>query len=190
MRNARIIRRTALAVLGTLVVVTAAACGPTPAPGSTTTTPGTSTTAVTSTTAPGSTTIPSGDVVLSENPVAGVPSGGSKAITVSWNNQTPKKVVYVDICRKPSNAPGFQPGEDCAPLSSQTPNGTASGSGSIRLDIFRGREPSGDLPWGCFAPGDTAPVGVEKNTTCYVRVTNDTLFNNDQARQAAFTLAG
>ena len=181
--------RTALVALGLVVVAVLAACGSTPATGTTTSTPG-STTSSPSTTGSPSSTVPGGDVVLSENPVTGVALGGSKAITVSWNNQTPRKVVYVDICRKPSNAPNFQPGEDCAPLSSQTPNGTASGSGSISVSIFRGREPSGDLPWGCFAAGDNAPTGVEKNTTCYVRVTNDNLFNNDQARQTAYTLAG
>ncbi|MFZ4669771.1 MAG: hypothetical protein ACOYML_10755 [Microthrixaceae bacterium] len=191
MRNGRTSRRIALGSLLSVVVVATVACGPTNGNGSpSTTTPTSSTTVVTSTTTPGPTTIPSGDVVLSENPVAGVPSGGTKSITVSWNNQKPRTLIFVDICRRPTTDVGFEPGEDCAPLSSQNPNGTASGSGSYPVEIFRGPEPSTDLPWGCFAAGDTAPAGVEKNTTCYVRVTNNTLFNNDQARETAFTLAG
>jgi hypothetical protein len=84
--------------------------------------------------------------------------------------------------------PTFQPGQDCAPLSSQTANGNATGAGTISVDIFRGAEPSGDLTWGCFAAGDTAPAGITKSTTCYVRVTNDSLFNTNAAVDAPFTI--
>ncbi|MFZ4518175.1 MAG: hypothetical protein ACOYOP_07295 [Microthrixaceae bacterium] len=134
------------------------------------------------------TLFPTGDVVLSENPVTGVALNGTKAVSVFWNNQAANKLIYVDICNKPTSTPGFEPGQDCAPLSSLTPNGSTNGSGTISVDIFRGAEPSGDLPWGCFKSSDTAPGGVTKLTTCYVRITNDTLFNNSAAKEIAFTL--
>ena len=54
--------------------------------------------------------------------------------------------------------------------------------------MFRGPDPSGDQPWGCFAADDVAPPGIEKFTTCYVRVTNNTLFNNTQAFDIPFTI--
>jgi len=135
------------------------------------------------------TLVPTGSAVLAENPVAGVPVNGEKAVRFYWNGQTPNQLMYVDICRKLSSDPTFQPGVDCAPLSSLNPNATSSGNGSTDVAIFRGAEPSGDLDWGCFAASDTAPAGIQKNTTCYVRVTNNNLFNSTSAREAAFTLS-
>lgn len=146
--------------------------------------------------ATGSTTIsvnqpaPIGDVVLSSNPVAVPALDASAPVKVWWNNQAAGQLIYVDICRKPSTDPTFQPGLDCAPLSSQTPNGTASGSGVATVDVFRGVEPSGDLPWGCFAASDPAIPGIEMHTTCYVRVTNQSLFNTTAAKDVAFTITG
>jgi len=145
-------------------------------------------TTVPSTTVP-STTVPStGPAVLAENPIVGVPLGGSKTVRFFWRGQTPGKLIFVDICARRSSESGFNPGADCAPLSSLNPNGTPTGSGSVDVGIFRGREPSGDLNWGCFAPSDTAPAGIVKRTTCYVRVTNNSLFNAASVQEVAFTL--
>ena len=174
--------RSAALVAAALVVSAAVACVPPPAPPSVppTTTP--------STTVPPTTVPPTGPAVLAENPVRGVPLGGTKSVRFTWNGQTPNRLVYVDICARSTTEPGFEPGTDCAPLSSLNPTATASGSGSVDVEIFRGREPSGDLDWGCFAAGDTAPAGVRKLTTCFVRVTNDWLYNSASAREVAFTL--
>ncbi|MFZ4518085.1 MAG: hypothetical protein ACOYOP_06835 [Microthrixaceae bacterium] len=128
-----------------------------------------------------------GTASLSQNPVPFAPGQTIQPVTVTWSGQAPNKLVYVDICKKLSTAPGFEPGQDCAPLSSLTPNGTPTGAGSISVDIFRGPDP-GEQPWGCFAANDTAPAGIEKFTTCYVRVTNDSLFNNSAATDVAFTI--
>jgi len=196
-RNA-VIAAVLAAVLAT--VVTACVMPPPPAPTTTTTTTtSTSTTTTTSTSTTTTTTVPScptyptpapvspippGAVVLAENPVTGVALGCEKPVVVTWTGQAPGQLIYVDICRKPTADPTFQPGEDCAPLSSFNPNGTPTGSGSAVVSIFRGPEPSTDLPWGCFRATDVAPAGVQRNTTCYVRVTNNSLFNNAEAREA------
>jgi hypothetical protein len=127
-------------------------------------------------------------VTVAPNPVAFAPGQTSATATVNWSGQTPNQLIYVDICRKLTSDPTFQPGLDCAPLSSINPNSTPTGAGSTQLEIFRGPDPSGDLDWGCFAPGDTAPAGIQKNTTCYVRVTNTSLFNNTAAVDAPFTI--
>jgi hypothetical protein len=191
-------RTAVFAVLATVVVVAASCVMPPPPPVTTsTTTSTTTTTTTTTTTIPCPTfplpslpsTVPPGDAVLAENPVTGVTAGCEKPVVFTWSGQTPGKLMYVDICRKVTSDPSFNPGQDCAPLSSLNPNATATGSGSTVVQIFRGREPSGDLDWGCFAATDVAPAGVEKNTTCYVRVTNNSLFNNAEAREAAFTLS-
>jgi len=188
-----------LAAVAAGVAALTLACVPPPTPGPTTSTSTTST----STTSTSTTTVPcptfptppagpgtpSGAAELGEQPVTGVRPGCEKPVRFSWSGQTPGQLIYVDICREPSSSPTFQPGEDCAPLSSQNPTATSTGSGSTVVSIFRGREPSGDLDWGCFAAADTPPPGVQKVTTCYVRVTNNNLFNSAAARDAAFTLA-
>ena len=202
-------RTALLAVLTLAVAGVAVACVmPPPAPTTTTSSTTTSTTSTSSTTTSTTSTtttttvpcptfpvptlpstVPAGDAVLAENPVTGVTPGCEKPVVFSWSGQTPGKLMYIDICRKVTSDPSFNPGQDCAPLSSLNPNATATGSGSAVVPIFRGREPSGDLDWGCYAASDVAPAGIEKNTTCYVRVTNNSLFNNAEAREAAFTLS-
>ena len=128
-----------------------------------------------------------GGVSLGANPVA-VPTGGTAGVRVDWTGQEPRTLMFVTVCRKPTTDPTFQVGIDCSPLSEVNPNGTADGSGSIELQVFRGPTPDGDSGWGCFAEGDEAPPGIQVNTTCYVRVTNDVVLNQEDARDAPFTL--
>ncbi len=117
-----------------------------------------------------------------------VTKDGTAKVQVAWTGQAPRTLMFVSVCRKPANDPTFQAGSDCAPLSELTPNGTPDGSGSVDLEVFRGPVPGGDLPWGCFAEADVAAPGIQKNTTCYVRVTNDVVTNDDAAEDAPFTL--
>lgn len=173
--------------------------------GSTTTVPGGSTTTVpggpTTTSAPGTsvptttttvptttTTWPTADVTVSPSVASVATNPGYGFVKVYWNNQRPNQLVYVDICARPSSSPGFSTGLDCAPLSELNVNGTPTGKGVADLLVFRGPETSGDLNWGCFAPGDTAPAGILKLTTCYVRVTTGQLANNADAKEAPFTI--
>jgi len=172
--------------------------------GSTTSVPGSSTTspggATTTTTAPAtsvptttvapspSTTWPAADVSVQPSVASVATNPGYGFVKVYWSNQTPNQLVYVDICARPSTSPGFSTGLDCAPLSELNVNGTANGRGMVDLTVFRGPEPSGDLKWGCFAPGDAAPAGILKLTTCYVRVTTGSLSNNASAKDAPFTI--
>ncbi len=129
----------------------------------------------------------SGEVEIATNPVP-VPADGRATVQVRWTGQEPRKLMFVSICRTPSSSPGFEAGIECSPLSELNPNGTPDGSGTVDLEFFRGRTPDGDADWGCFAPGDRAPEGVEALTTCYVRVTNDVVTNNEDARDVPFTL--
>lgn len=171
--------------------------------GSTTSVPGSSTTSpsgATTTTAPAtsvptttvapspSTTWPAADVSVQPSVASVATNPGYGFVKVYWSNQTPNQLVYVDICARPSTSPGFSTGLDCAPLSELNVNGTANGRGMVDLTVFRGPEPSGDLKWGCFAPGDAAPAGILKLTTCYVRVTTGSLSNNASAKDAPFTI--
>ncbi len=134
------------------------------------------------------TTWPAADVSIQPSVVSVVTNPGFGFVKVYWNNQTANQLVYVDVCARPTSSPGFSTGLDCAPLSEVNVNGTADGRGVVDLAVFRGPEPSGDLKWGCFAPGDVAPAGILKLTTCYVRVTTGSLANSAGAREAPFTL--
>ena len=152
--------------------------------GSSTTVAPTTTTTVPTTT----TTWPTADVMVSPAVASVATNPGYGFVKVYWNNQRPNQLVFIDICSAPSSTPGFTPGLNCAPLSELNINGTPSGKGVADLLVFRGAEPSGDLRWGCFAPGDTAPAGILKLTTCYVRVTTGSLANNADAKEAPFTI--
>lgn len=129
-----------------------------------------------------------GTVTVNPNPVSFTTSQTDATVTVNWTGQQASQLVYVDICRKSITDATFRPDLDCSALSELNPNGTANGSGTAQLTVFRGENPDGDTGWGCFAPGDTAPAGVTKLTTCYVRVTSGSLTNKDFAAESAFTL--
>lgn len=205
--------------LAALTGIGVAACAPMPEnPGGTTTTtttvdPGTSTTttaAPTTTTSTTSTTTTSTTssttttstttTTLPPLPTINVPSASPTAVsipgnpgvanvTVNWTGQPANKLIFVDVCVKSNADATFNAALDCAPLSELNINGTASGSGSATLELFRGVEASGDLNWGCFKASDTAPAGVVKATTCYVRVTNTVLSNKNDAIEAPFTIS-
>jgi hypothetical protein len=159
----------------------------------TTTTEAPTTTTTSTTTSTTTTTIPQVPsinvpgtpiaVTVAENP-------GVANVTVNWTGQTPNRLMFVSLCVKSNSDATFTSALDCAPLSELNPNGTASGNGSVTFEVFRGAEPSGDLNWGCFAAGDTAPAGILKATTCYVRVTNTSVGNKDAAVETAFTING
>ncbi|MFM7068278.1 MAG: hypothetical protein ACKOYM_02355, partial [Actinomycetes bacterium] len=132
---------------------------------------------------------PTGPIAVRPNPVVISSLPGTAPITVYWNGQAPNRLIFVDICRRSSTDGAFVLALDCAPYAEVVVTGTTTGSGSTTLDAFRGPEASGDLPWGCFAPGDAAPPRVEKVTTCFVRVTSDVALNAADAVEQAFTIA-
>ena len=128
-----------------------------------------------------------GTVTVTPNPIPMTPDQKSATVTVKWTGQKPNTLMFVVVCGKSINDPTFNVALDCATLTLLTPNGTPTGANQLQLDVFRGAETSGDNPWGCFAPGDTAPAGITKYTTCYVRVTNNVISNKDDAAEAPFT---
>lgn len=125
-------------------------------------------------------------VTVSPNPVPVTANQAVASVTVNWTGLAPNKLVFVDICKKTISDASFNVSDDCGQFSGLTPNGTASGSGTVQLPVFRGQDPAGEA-WGCYAPGDTAPAGVTKYTTCYVRVTDDVVLNTDSDSQTALT---
>ena len=130
-----------------------------------------------------------GSLTLSQTTVA-VASGSYTPLRVSWTGQPAGKPIFLIICVKPSADPTFTVGADCSSLSEVTANGSADGSGSAEIPVFRGAEPSGDNAWGCFADGDAVPSGILRAPTCYVRLTNDVVLNNDDAVEVGFTVTG
>lgn len=119
-----------------------------------------------------------------------VAPGSFVEVRVDWSGQPARTLMFVSVCNLPSSTPGFNAGSNCSPLTGVTPNGTPDGSGSALVPVFRGPDPGGDLPWGCFAPGDAAPPGVQRFETCYVRVTNTVILNDLDAVDLPFTLTG
>ena len=128
-----------------------------------------------------------GTVSVTPNPVPFTTNQTDATVSVSWTGQQASQLLYIDVCKKSITDATFNVALDCSALSELNPNGTASGNGTTDLGVFRGQNPDGDA-WGCFAAGDTAPAGVTKYTTCYVRVTSGSVFNKDYAAEKAFTL--
>jgi hypothetical protein len=130
-----------------------------------------------------------GSVTVNPNPVSFTTTQTEATATVNWTGQKPNKLMFISICKKSVSDPTFTAALDCSALSELNPNGTPSGAGTAQLTVFRGENPDGDSGWGCFAQGDTAPQGVTTFTTCFVRVTNDSINNKDDATETAFTLS-
>ena len=127
-------------------------------------------------------------VTVTPNPVTVTPNQTTANVTASWTGLTANTLGFVDICKKSITDPTFDVSADCGAYSQINPNGNPSGSNSAVLEVFRGQDPAGEA-WGCFAAGDTAPAGVTKYTTCYVRVTDNNMFNNDLDSETAFTFS-
>jgi len=123
---------------------------------------------------------------VTPNPVTVAPDQTTANVTVNWTGATTRTLMFLDVCKKSITDASFDFALDCGAFSGTTPNGTVSGSGSSVLEVFRGQDPAGEA-WGCYAPDDTAPAGVTKYTTCYVRVTDNVQSNNDNDSQQAFT---
>lgn len=131
----------------------------------------------------------SGAITVTPNPVP-VAANSYTEVEVSWTGQRPGTLVFASVCVKSTKDPDFQVGLHCSPLAQVETNGSADGSGSARLPVFRGQEPSTDLPWGCFTPDDPVPAGVVGATSCFVRVTSDVVLNNDDAVEVAVAVTG
>ena len=110
-------------------------------------------------------------------------------VQVSWSGLAPRQLVFVDICKKSISDSSFTVAEDCGAYSGLTPNGSAAGDGSAELEVFRGQDPAGEA-WGCYADADTAPVGVIKYTTCFVRVTDTAVLNVESDSETPIRFEG
>ena len=130
-----------------------------------------------------------GSITVTPNPVP-VAMNSYTEVQVRWSGQPAGKLVFAGVCVKSTRDPDFQVGVHCSPLAQVETNGTADGSGTALVPVFRGTEPTTDLPWGCFAAGDAVPAGILGATTCYLRVTSDVVLNNDDAVEVAITVTG
>ena len=131
----------------------------------------------------------SGSITVTPNPVP-VAANSFTEVRVEWTGQVPGALVFASVCVKSTADPDFQVGLHCSPLAQVETNGSADGSGSALVPVFRGPEPTTDLPWGCFAPGDPVPAGVIGATQCYLRVTSDVVLNNDDAVEVLVSVTG
>jgi len=130
-------------------------------------------------------------IVPTANPISVPTLNGSSNVRVYWNGQAPNKLIFINVCKKSTIDPTFDYSQDCGPYTEVLGTATASGSGYYDfVNIKRGPEDSGDLKWGLFAAGDTAPAGYTKFTTGYIRVTSDSIFNTDFDQELAFTITG
>lgn len=130
-----------------------------------------------------------GSITVTPNPVP-VATNSYTEVQVRWSGQPAGKLIFASVCVKSTKDPDFQVGIHCSPLAQVEINGTADGSGTALVPVFRGTEPTTDLPWGCFAAGDAIPAGVLGATSCYLRVTNDVVLNSDDAVEVAIAVTG
>lgn len=121
-----------------------------------------------------------GTITVDPMPIPVTADQTSATVTVSWTGQPANTPIFMKVCGKSKDDPTFRNGIDCAMMTEVVSNGTATGSGSFQLDVFRGPDPSGDFDFGCYAPGDTVVDGYE-NRGCWIYLTNNTTMNNADA---------
>ena len=128
-------------------------------------------------------------VSVTPNPVFVGADQSAATVTVSWAGAVPQQLMFIGVCKKSIGDLDFLVDEDCSMVAETNPNGTVDGAGSTQQEVFRGQDPTGER-WGCYAPGDTPPPGVEKFTTCFVRVTDTSVLNYDSDVEVPFTFEG
>ena len=124
--------------------------------------------------------------VITPNPVPVSTGQATVSVNVAWTQPTNQRLYFYE-CFEDASSPTFNYVTSCSNDSELVVNPSAPTSGNQTYTLFRGPEPTGDLTWGCFAPGDTAPAGITKHTTCYVRVTNLQPSNTTDQQFQAFT---
>jgi hypothetical protein len=114
-------------------------------------------------------------------------------ITITYSGMPVNQRIFFIVCDKDPSDPTFQWSLECTTTTEHSINPVANttGSGTFAMSIFHGPEQSGDLLWGCFAPGETPPSGYTA-APCYIRVTPDQETNNalSQSSPIHFTLQG
>ncbi len=125
--------------------------------------------------------------VITPNPIQ-VTTGQNK-VTVDVTFTPTTKRIFVLQCFADGSDPNFDYASKCSNLSEYTQNVDQNPSGKFKFDVFRGPEPSGDETWGCFAAADPAPLGITKNTTCYLRLTTESEGNTTDQVFTPFTFA-
>jgi hypothetical protein len=128
-------------------------------------------------------------VSIPENPVPVSTGAKTAPVTVSYSGLPANQPLYVLQCDIDPATAGFVYARECATTTQVgvNPQSNTTGSGTIDFTLFRGDEPSGDNPWGCYAPNDTASPGYQKLTSCWIRVTDGNPANNTDAQSVKFS---
>ena len=128
-----------------------------------------------------------GTASVTPNPIP-VTSGQTTAtLTVDYNFGASNTAVFLDLCKKLSSDPTFDPTIDCDRGVANAANGSASGAGSQQLEIPIGDSAGsiifGDTvdKWGCYPDGFTPSAGFLKASKCYIRVTQGNVANSTDA---------
>ena len=109
------------------------------------------------------------------------------AATVSWSGMAPDGELRIMVCARDDADPAFvDPAQSCSYTSEYLL--TSSASGQKRIALFRGENPDEDSGWGCYAEGDVAPPGVDRRTTCYVRIVSGDSFHPVRSVSVPFTI--
>jgi hypothetical protein len=114
----------------------------------------------------------SGRLVPDPIPVA---DGDTAAlVTLTWSGAAPLAEVFVDLCRRPHSAAGFDLRADCDPLSALRLPGSPRGTGTEQIELFVGatqdHRANGTSPWACVPEGEAPPAGLAGYERCWVRL--------------------
>jgi hypothetical protein len=111
---------------------------------------------------------------LTPDPVPVADGDTAVLATLSWSGAPPFGDVFVDLCRRPTSAPGFDLATDCDALSALRLPGSPRGVGTEQVELFvgptRDHRANGTSPWACLPEGVPVPEGVEGHDRCWVRL--------------------
>ncbi len=93
-----------------------------------------------------------------------LPAGES--VTVTLSGQIPGTYSFIQQCWKNDTSPTFNQLTDCSQATGDQVLPDASGNATKSFFLFGGDEPN-DAGWGC---GPNTSAGLQKATTCYVRI--------------------
>ncbi len=122
------------------------------------------------------------------NPIPVSPGQKTADIQVTYDFGAKNTAVFFDVCKKLTSDPTFDYTIDCDRGTALGANGSDNGKGSEPMEIALG-DSMGSIffgdeldKWGCYPEGFTPSPGFEKATQCYIRVTQETKFNNTDAK--------
>lgn len=125
-------------------------------------------------------------VVVTPNPINVTQAQSAVTVPVTYAAAPVDQPTFVTQCWKDPAGASFDPVADCSNLTSIriNPNQTDF---TLQFSVFRGAEPSSDQLFGCIAAGDAPIAGITTVTTCWIRVSYNTLQNISTDEFTPFT---